>query len=265
MSDLEADSGSSALPRVELSLLDCDSNTDIENNQGDSELDSRSSASESTSHDDVESDEGEEKDEEEGTVQATRYTKRQRQQSRGSHGRHGRQRTSMPLRDRLRSLRHRRTLNITEQSDYKNVLDCLKVVDPTHTDPDAGVGVGVGDMAAPSRFFNNSNSNKKSAAVASTDSPDTASDGPGIATNSGPGTSKSFVNTRLKSLNEQKRKIELNKDTDNADAGDSVDSVDSVDKGPESQASSSPQKVVFKKFRRKATKQSQNLETEASE
>lgn len=174
----------------------------------------------------------------------------------------------MPLRDRLRSLRHRRTLNITEQSDYKNVLDCLRVVGSTHAHPDAGAGAGVDDMAASSRFFNTSNTsntNKRSATVASTDllldSPDVASVGHGVSTNSGPGTSKSLVNTRLKSLNEQKRKIELNGDTDNGHTDDGH----SGDKETESQASSSLQKVVFNKFRRKATKQSQNLETDSSE
>jgi hypothetical protein len=223
LSDLEPEAGSSALQRIELSVAS-NENSDTENNQGDNELDSQSSLLSSDCS-------GIESDEEE-TVQATRYNKRQRQrQCRG-------QRSSMPsLRDRLRSLRHRRTLNITEQSDYKDVLDCLKVVDSRETVDS--------DMAAPSRFFNSQKT------VSMTASANIVPNSPEACSNesSGPGTSKSFTQKWLKSLNEQKRKIELNKDTDAVDTAASL--------GTESQAGSNiAEKVVFKKFRRKANKES---------
>ena len=93
------------MPNINLSL-DTSNHSDTENNQGDNELESQSSLSYSS--------EDELLDMKEDENAKSRFQKRRK--------------NFIPLRDRLRNLRHRRTMNMTEQSDYKSVLDSLKVV-----------------------------------------------------------------------------------------------------------------------------------------
>ena len=135
---------------------------------------------------------------------------------------------TIPLRDRIRNLRHRRTLNLIEENDYLNVLDSLNV-NTVPTDPTTSIELN-------SKFFHK---DCDSAALSS-------SGGSSQPTETVAGTSLSFSADKrdsLKSLNKQKRKIELNiDDNDNGETNNESNNSDS---------SQDTQQVLFKKCKRK--------------
>ena len=136
----------------------------------------------------------------------------------------------IPLRDRIRNLRHRRTLNLIEENDYLNVLDSLNV-NTVPIDPTTAIELN-------SKFFHKDCDSSALSVSGSSQSAEPVVDGQA-------GTSLSFSadkRSSLKSLNKQKRKIELNIDENDAETNNESNSSDS---------SQETQQVLFKKCKRK--------------
>lgn len=146
----------------------------------------------------------------------------------------------IPLRDRIRNLRHRQSLNLTEQTDYKNVLDSLNVV--CHETESM--------KTKPSKFFDKVNFSQNNQTIEATESD--------INSNT-PGTSAS-LNKKLsvKNLNELKRRIEM----DNEDL-----SSDGMENKSAENQKVSGEKIYFKKLKRNVKKShfSKNEKEESSE
>lgn len=142
-------------------------------------------------------------------------------------------RTFIPLRDRLRNLRHRRSLNLTETTDFKNVLDSLNFIESTENRT----------IDIPSKFFNkDSKFTSPSTEIERTESNSSVGESPG--------TSNSFnKKANVKSLNEQKRKIEQNKDETSENSAKS-----SADE-------SLAEKIYFKKVKRNSIKTKLNTKS----
>ncbi len=157
---------------------------------------------------------------------------------------------NIPLRDRIRNLRHRRSLNLTQQKDYKNVLDSLNVDLTSNENEEHSDG--------KSKFFDK------------IDIPPIANNQMTLIENSSnelylensqidkPGTSASFLDNkrRLKNLHMHKRKIEMNREES--------DSEDKTDKNE----INTNEKVLFKKVKRtskKTPKQETNQDQSTSE
>jgi len=142
----------------------------------------------------------------------------------------------IPLRDRIRNLRHRRSLNLTQQTDYKNVLDSLKVtVNSNDTEKHTESQSKFFDRINFTQTVNNQTSlNENSSTELNLEDADL----------NRPGTSASLLNNkqRLKSLNMQKRKIEMDKDESETDS-------ESLSDGDETR-----EKVIFRKVKRNGNK-----------
>lgn len=108
----------------------------------------------------------------------------------------------IPLRDRLRNLRHRRSLNLTQETDYINVLDSLNVEvnNENNSNDENSLKEARNKMMSASSIEIGNESEKEQSNKESIQSL--------------PCTSKQSNDTKtlVKKLNNQKRKIELNED-----------------------------------------------------
>jgi len=145
-------------------------------------------------------------------------------------------RMQIPLRDRIRNLRHRRSLNLTQQTDYKNVLDSLKVtVTSNDTEKHTESQSKFFDRISFTQAVNNQKIlNENSSRELNLEETDL----------NRPGTSASLLNNkqRLKSLNMQKRKIEMDRDESETDSESLSDENETREK------------VIFRKVKRNGNK-----------
>ena len=118
--------------------------------------------------------------------------------------------SSSYLRNRMRNLRHRRSLNIESQSDFKNVLNSLNVVVNEQKDELADENIQIKMVANESTKPNLEIEIEKNHSSSLKNLKDQASNAEIILPRSSNCYKESL--NRVKNLNEQKRRIELNED-----------------------------------------------------
>jgi hypothetical protein len=146
--------------------------------------------------------------------------------------RHLKRKQLIPLRDRLRNLRHRRSLNLTQETDYINVLDSLNVEvnNENNSNDENSLKEARNKMMSASSIEIGNESEKEQSNKESIQSL--------------PCTSKQSNDTKtlVKKLNNQKRKIELNEDDELSERKKSEPPVNNNDDDDTNSA-----KVEFKK------------------
>lgn len=189
---------------------------DDDDDEDDDEEDENSDESSSNSSSDDTSDSTNDEEEDNESEDELDVNKLKQQYENNTNTNSNKKRKIIPLRDRLRNLRHRQRLNLTQETDYINVLDSLNV---TNTNNDSSSDSCELNEAKSKLVSSTSIEILNSSQINHLETNDSTS------SEALPCSSKrNETKEMLKNLNKQKRKIELDEDEDHPHSSDRTDS-----------------------------------------